>query len=65
MNALRAEREEAAQRLGLDPGLLCAREKLETIARKRPQTLEELAEVPDLRRWQIEVLGEAFLKALK
>ena len=51
-------------RLGLDPGFLCAREKLETIARKKPKTLEELAEVPDLRRWQIGVLGEAFLKAL-
>ncbi|MBK5188507.1 MAG: HRDC domain-containing protein, partial [Gemmatimonadaceae bacterium] len=48
VNALRAAREEAAQRLGLDPGFLCAREKLETIARKKPKTLEELAEVPDL-----------------
>src|SRR5512140_185648 len=56
VNALRVAREEAAQRLGLDPGFLCAREKLETIARKKPKTLEELAEVPDLRRWQIEVL---------
>ncbi|HSU92413.1 MAG TPA: HRDC domain-containing protein [Gemmatimonadaceae bacterium] len=65
VNALRTAREEAAQRLGLDPGFLCAREKLETIARKRPKTLEELAEVPDLRRWQIEVLGPAFLKALE
>lgn len=64
VNALRNAREEAAQRLGLDPGFLCAREKLETIARKKPKTLEELAEVPDLRRWQIEVLGPAFLKAL-
>ena len=64
VNALRTAREETAQRLGLDPGFLCAREKLETIARKRPKTLEELAEVPDLRRWQIEVLGPAFLKAL-
>ena len=64
VNALRTVREEVAQRLGLDPGFLCAREKLETIARKRPKTLEELAEVPDLRRWQIEVLGPAFLKAL-
>jgi ribonuclease D len=64
VNALRTAREEAAQRLGLDPGFLCAREKLETIARKRPKTLEELAEVPDLRRWQIEVLGDAFLRAL-
>lgn len=65
VNALRVAREEAAQRLGLDPGFLCAREKLETIARKKPKTLEELAEVPDLRRWQIEVLGPAFLKALE
>jgi ribonuclease D len=64
VNALRTAREDAAQRLGLDPGFLCAREKLEMIARKRPKTLEELAEVPDLRRWQIEVLGPAFLKAL-
>jgi len=64
VNALRTAREEAAQRLGLDPGFLCAREQLATIARRRRQTLEELAEVPDLRRWQIEVLGPAFLKAL-
>ncbi len=64
VNALRAAREEAAQRLRLDPGFLCAREKLEAIARKKPKTLEELAEIPDLRRWQIEVLGAAFLKAV-
>jgi ribonuclease D len=64
VNALRAAREEAAQRLGLDPGFLCAREKLEAIARRRPKTLEELAEIPDLRRWQVEVLGPAFLKAM-
>ena len=64
VNALRAAREEAAQRLGIDPGFLCAREKLEAIARRKPKTLEELAEIPDLRRWQIEVLGPAFLKAV-
>ena len=64
VNALRSAREEAAQRLGLDAGFLCAREKLETIARKNPKTMAELAEIPDLRKWQIEVLGSAFLKAL-
>jgi ribonuclease D len=64
VNALRAAREVVAHRLGLDPGFLCAREKLETIARKRPKTIQELAEIPDLRRWQVEVLGEAFLRAL-
>jgi ribonuclease D len=64
VNALRAAREEAAQRLGLDPGFLCAREKLEAIARKRPKTLEALAEMPELRRWQVEVMGAAFLRAM-
>ena len=64
VNALRAVREEAAQRLGLDPGFLCAREKLEAIARKRPKTLEELAAIPELRRWQVEVMGAAFLRAM-
>ena len=64
VNALRAAREEAATRLNLDPGFLAAREKLEAIARRRPKTLDELAEIPDLRRWQVEVLGSAFLKAM-
>ncbi len=64
VNALRTAREEAAQRLGIDAGFLCAREKLEAIARRKPKTLEELAEIPDLRRWQIEVMGPAFLKAV-
>jgi ribonuclease D len=64
VNALRAAREEAAQPLGVDPAFLCAREKLELNARKMPKTLAELEEIPDLRRWQIEVLGPAFLKAL-
>jgi ribonuclease D len=64
VNALRTAREEAATRLNLDPGFLAAREKLEAIARRRPKTLEELAEIPDLRRWQVEVLGPAFLKAM-
>lgn len=64
VNALRAVREEAAQRLGLDPGFLCAREKLEAIARKRPKTLEELSAIPELRRWQVEVMGAAILRAM-
>jgi ribonuclease D len=64
VNALRAVRDEAAQRLDLDPGVLGARDRLETVARKNPATLEELADVPALRRWQIDVLGEAFVRAL-
>lgn len=62
---LKSARDAAAARLDLDTGVLCARERLEAVARRRPSSLEELAEVPDLRRWQIEVLGEDFLRALR
>jgi hypothetical protein len=27
--------------------------------------MEELAEIPELRRWQVEVLGEDFMRALR
>ena len=61
---LRAARESAAQRLELDPGVLCSRERLEAIARRGPVTLAELAEVDGLRQWQVGELGEDFLRAL-
>ncbi|MFN2565455.1 MAG: ribonuclease D [Gemmatimonadaceae bacterium] len=65
VTALKTVRDEAAQRLDLDPGVLCARDRLEAVARKNPASLEELREVPELRRWQIEVLGEPFVRALR
>ena len=61
---LKAVREVAAARLELDPGVLCSRERLENVARSGAKTIEELASVPDLRRWQIEEMGEGFLRAL-
>jgi ribonuclease D len=57
-------RDAAAARLDLDPGVLCSRERLESVARLKPTAPEALAAVPDLRRWQIGVLGDAFVRAL-
>lgn len=65
VTALRTVRDAAAQRLDLDPGVLCPRDRLEAIARRAPSTEEELAEVPDLRRWQIEEMGRELLKAVR
>ncbi len=65
VTALKAVRDEVAQRLDLDPGVLGARERLEAVARKNPATLEELAAIPELRRWQVEVLGSRFVRALE
>jgi ribonuclease D len=64
VNRLKAVRDAAATRLELDPGVLCSRERLENIARSGARTVEDLAAVPDLRRWQIEEMGEGFVKAL-
>src|SRR5687768_2817004 len=61
---LKSVRDAAAERLDLDPGVLCARERLEAVARRRPTTIEQLAEIPELRRWQVEVLGAGFVKAV-
>jgi ribonuclease D len=64
VNRLKAVRDAAATRLELDPGVLCSRERLENIARSGAITVEDLAAVPDLRRWQSEEMGEGFVKAL-
>jgi len=62
---LKAVRDAAASQLDLDPGVLCSRERLEAVARRRPSSVEELTEIPDFRRWQIEQLGEDFVRALR
>jgi ribonuclease D len=64
VSRLKSVRDEAAQRLELDPGVLCSRERMEAVARRRPTMMEELLEMKELRRWQVEVLGAGFLTAL-
>ncbi len=59
--ALKTARDEVATELDLDPGVLCSRERLEAVARLRPTTVEALAAMPELRRWQAEVLGRKFV----
>jgi ribonuclease D len=61
---LKSVRDAAATRLELDPGVLCSRERLENVARSGATTVSDLATVPDLRRWQIEEMGEGFVRAL-
>jgi ribonuclease D len=65
VGALKAVRDAAATRLELDPGVFCSRERMEMVARLMPQTPEALGEIPEFRRWQIEELGEGFVKALE
>ena len=61
---LKAARNKAAEALKLDPGVLCAKGTLEGVARVNPKTVQDLQKVPELRKWQREVLGKDFLAAL-
>ena len=61
---LKAVRDAAATRLNLDPGVLCSRERLEAIARKKPSKVKDLEDVPGIRKWQIAEMGEDFVQAL-
>lgn len=60
---LKVARNKAAARLELAPGVLCPNGTLEEIARAQPRTVEALAGVPGLRRWQRETIGEELLSA--
>ena len=61
---LKAARNRVAAELGLDPGVVCGRPTLEVVARAAPTDRAGLAAVGELRRWQLDVLGDALLGAL-
>ncbi|MEP6731222.1 MAG: HRDC domain-containing protein [bacterium] len=65
VSALKTARDDAAKRLALDPGVLCSRDRMEAVARRNPATVEEVAEVTELRRWQVNELAAAFAAALE
>jgi ribonuclease D len=62
---LRAIRSVRAQELDLDPGFLMSRALLDEVARRNPASVDELLEVPDIRRWQVEALGQALVQSLR
>lgn len=61
---LKTARNRVAAELGLDPGVLCGRATLEAVARAQPNDRAGLTRVGELRRWQIDMLGDALLAAL-
>ncbi len=62
---LKTVRDETADRLAMDRGFLMPRQQLEDIARARPRTLAQLRAIPEMRNWQVEVLGDALLEVLR
>lgn len=65
LEKLKAARNAVATTLGLEAGVLCGRTTLEAVARAKPVNRAELEAIPELHRWQVGVLGEALLAALR
>lgn len=61
---LKDARNRRAEALELDPGFIMSRAQLEEIARARPRSTQALAELPGVRNWQVEAIGEALVKAM-
>jgi len=65
MERVKAVRNRVAAELGLEAGVLCGRTTLEAVVRAGPLDRAALERIPELRRWQVEVLGDALLEAMR
>ena len=65
LERVKAVRNRVAVELGLEPGVLCGRSTLEACVRARPVNRAGLEAIAEVRRWQIDVLGDALLEALR
>ncbi|MFQ5538267.1 MAG: ribonuclease D [Gemmatimonadota bacterium] len=61
---LKAVRNRKAEELGLERGVLMPNATVYAVAWHDPGDLAALANVPGVRQWQVEVLGEEFLEVL-
>jgi ribonuclease D len=61
---LKRWRTQAAERYGLDPGVLLPNRLIGAVAGAGPARLEDLARIDGLRRWRVETFGAEILAAL-
>jgi ribonuclease D len=64
LERLKNERNQRAEALDIGRGTLFPNSVLLEMVRREPSSVEELAEIPGVRRWQIEEAGEALLEEL-
>jgi ribonuclease D len=61
----KAARNRIAAELGIEAGVLAGRTTLESVIRAKPLTRAALEKVEGIRRWQVAVLGDALLQAVR
>ncbi len=64
LEKVRAWRKQKALDLGVEPSLVLNRKVMEEVARRRPSSPGEVAEVPGMEPWRAEVFGEGLVEAL-
>jgi ribonuclease D len=65
MDRLKAWRQEAGPRVGLESGVVLPQRLIDAIADAMPADLEALGRVPGLRRWRVEAFGAELEKLLR
>jgi len=65
LGRLKAARTGITARLGLEAGFAAPNSLLETVARAAPSSLQELAQLSGVRRWQVEAFGEELLRVFR
>ena len=65
IKALKAWRETRAEDLQLEPGVILNNALVQAVAEKNPRYLEDVEEVPGLKKWQRAVFGEDILAMLQ
>ncbi len=64
IDTLKRARDHVAKELRIDSSILAPKHVLAAVAEMNPQTAEELASIPAMRRWQRALLGAPLLHAL-
>ena len=65
VKALRTWRDKQAQKLAIDPALICNKALMSTIAVQRPLNLSELAAIKEMKNWQKKEFGRDIVGVLK
>jgi ribonuclease D len=65
IKALKQWREQRADELGLEPGILLSTALIHLLALKNPASLSEMEGIPEIKRWQQETFGPEILLVLK
>jgi ribonuclease D len=64
VKALRHWRDIQAKKLKLDPALICPKSLISAIALQKPTTVSALANIKEIKKWQLEEFGDAIVKVL-